>query len=515
MSQIRVFISSVQKEFAEERKALRDFLRGDPLLRRFFDVFLFEDTPAKDRRTDELYLEEVEKSSIYVGLFGNEYGIPDKKGLSPTHMEFLLATELKKHRLIFVKGAADSARKPQMKTLIKEAESQLVRQRFSTSAELISGVYASLIDYLADKELLRFGPFDASICEEAGLKDISTAKVKWFLELARASRDFPLKAGTDARTVLSHLRLLKQERPTNAAILLFGKEPQRFIYSSEVKCAHFHGTQVQKPIPFYQVYKGNLFELVDQAVNFVLSKIDLAVGTRAVSIQAPVAYEIPPEVITEAIVNAVAHRDYNSTASVQVMLFSDRLEVWNPGALPPVLTLKSLLKPHGSYPKNPLVAEPLYLTKYIERMGTGIRDMVDRCRVAGLSDPVFKLTDGFVATVYRKPGVAFEAVNKASGQMRPPIPVDQVGTKSGLSRDQVEMLRQCLKDQSIADLMVIAGRTNRTKFRDQVLNPLAEMGLIEMTIPGKPTSSKQKYRLTQKGRNLIAKLAAEAETDEK
>ena len=223
MSQTRVFISSVQKEFAEERKALRDFLRGDPLLRRFFDVFLFEDAPAKDRRADELYLEEVEKSSIYVGLFGNEYGIPDKKGLSPTHMEFLLATELKKHRLIFVKGAADSARKPQMKTLIKEAESQLVRQRFSTSADLISGVYASLIDYLADKELLRFGPFDASICEDAGLKDISTAKVKWFLELARASRDFPLKAGTDVRTVLSHLRLLKQELPTNAAILLFGR----------------------------------------------------------------------------------------------------------------------------------------------------------------------------------------------------------------------------------------------------------------------------------------------------
>lgn len=356
---------------------------------------------------------------------------------------------------------------------------------------------------------MRFGPFDASICEDAQFKDISAAKVKWFLELARASRDFPLKAGTDARSVLSHLRLLKQDRPTNAAILLFGKEPQRFIYSSEVKCAHFHGTEVQKPIPFYQVYKGNLFELVDQAVNFVLSKIDLAVGTRAVSIQAPVAYEIPPEVITEAIVNAVAHRDYTSTASVQVMLFSDRLEVWNPGTLPPVLTLKSLLKPHGSYPHNPLVAEPLYLTKYIERMGTGIRDMVDRCRAAGLSDPSFKLTDGFVATVYRKPGVAFESVSKASGLMTPPMPEDQAGTKPGPSRDQVEILRQCTEDRSIADLMDVAGRTNRTKFRDQVLNPLIETGLIEMTIPDKPTSSNQKYRLTRKGRDIVAKLAKE------
>lgn len=139
MSQIRVFISSVQKEFTEERKVLRDFLRGDPLLRRFFEVFFFEDVPAKDRRADELYLDEVEKSSIYVGLFGNEYGPPDAKGFSPTHREFLRATERNKHRLIFVKGA-DSARQPRMKALIQEAEAQLVRRRFSSSAELISGL---------------------------------------------------------------------------------------------------------------------------------------------------------------------------------------------------------------------------------------------------------------------------------------------------------------------------------------------------------------------------------------
>ena len=80
--------------------------------------------------------------------------------------------------------------------------------------------------------------------------------------------------------MLEHLNLLKNGLPTNAAVLLFGNEPQRFLISSEVKCAHFHGIEVRKPIPFYQVYKGTAFDLVDQAVDFVLSKIDLAVGTR-------------------------------------------------------------------------------------------------------------------------------------------------------------------------------------------------------------------------------------------
>ena len=70
-------------------------------------------------------------------------------------------------------------------------------------------------------------------------------------------------------------------------------------------------------------------------MDFVLSKIALSVGTRAESVQVPVAYEIPKEVVTEAVVNAVAHRDYTDNSSVQVMLFADRLEVMNSGRLPP------------------------------------------------------------------------------------------------------------------------------------------------------------------------------------
>ena len=131
------------------------------------------------------------------------------------------------------------------------------------------------------------------------------------------------------------LNLLDGEQPSHAAILLFGAAPQRFLPTSEVKCLHFHGTEVRKPIPSYQIYKGAVFELVDQAVDFVLSKLVRAVGTRAAGTEAPVTYELPREAVAEAIVNAVAHRDYASNASVQVMLFADRLEVWNPGELPP------------------------------------------------------------------------------------------------------------------------------------------------------------------------------------
>ena len=191
----------------------------------------------------------------------------------------------------------------------------------------------------------------------ATVSDLDAERMAAFLSLACSPRAFPLAEEATPTELVTHLNLLNRDRPTHASVFLFGKHPQRFMILSEVRCAHFHGTEVTKPIPSYQVYKGTVFELVDQAVDFVMSKVNLAVGTRAESTQTPVAYEIPLEVVREAIVNAVAHRDYTSNGSVQVMLFSDRLEVWNPGTIQASLTLEMLRRPHGSVPGNPLLAE--------------------------------------------------------------------------------------------------------------------------------------------------------------
>ena len=238
---------------------------------------------------------------------------------------------------------------------------------------MVTGLYAALVEYLENKELIRWGPFDAAPCGNATLDDLDFERMTQFVRTARQVRQFPLAEGTPPRKLLEHLNLLNEGRLTNAAVLLFGKAPQRFLISSEIRCAHFHGTEVAKPIPSYQVYKGTAFDMVDQAVDFVLSKIDRAIGTRAESARAPRTYEIPVEVVTEAIVNAVAHRDYTDNGSVQVMLFADRLEVRNPGRLPPPLTLEKLREAHRSVPGNPLLAESLYLAEYIERMGTGTK----------------------------------------------------------------------------------------------------------------------------------------------
>ncbi len=397
-----LFLSSVQKELQAERRAIRDFVQNDPLLRRFFKVFLFEDLPAADRRADAVYLEEVGRCDVYVGLFADEYGYEDADGLSPTEREFDQATEQGKPRLIFIKGTDDTARHTKMLKLIRKAGSQLIRRRFADIPDLTSAVYAALVEHLERTGDLRTLPFDASACLRASMSDLPQEKIRSFLEVAKRERNYPLPAATTREKALAHLNLLDDGRPTYAAILLFGREPQRFLPTSEVKCLHFHGTEVRKPIPSYQIFKGTVFDLVDQSVDFVLSKINRSIGTREHGVQAPAEYELPKEAVSEAIVNAVAHRDYMSNASVQVMLFADRLEVWNPGELPPSLTPELLRVPHASIPRNPLLAEPLYLVRYIEKAGTGTLDMIARCREAGIPEPDFEQRAGqWVVTIWR------------------------------------------------------------------------------------------------------------------
>ena len=106
----RIFLSSVQTEFLETRKFIKQQILSNPFTRRFFDIFVFEsDVPATDATTKQVYLSEIARSDIYVGLIGDSYGAEDAEGVSPTEREFDEATRLGIQRLIFVKGKDDSA----------------------------------------------------------------------------------------------------------------------------------------------------------------------------------------------------------------------------------------------------------------------------------------------------------------------------------------------------------------------------------------------------------------------
>ena len=465
----QIFISSVQKELASERRAIRDFIRADALFSQYFNVFLFEELPAADRRADETYLDEVSASAIYLGLFANRYGSTDNKGISPTEHEFDRATDDSIYRLAFIKGSDDSRRDPAMRKFIGKVSKQLRRRRFETTEELLHDrIYPSLIEFLRWKGILRSVAFEQEPLPGLDPTVLDESKVRWFLRRAREARGYPLAANTPVKEALAHLDLLAEDQLTQSALLLFGKKPQSWLPASEVKCLHFHGTEPVKPIPDYQVFKGNLFELIDQATDYVMSKLARKVGVRDAGPENTVTYEIPKAAVSEIIINALAHRDYQSDASVQAYVFADRVAVWNPGELPPTLTPAKLKQAHSSVPRNKRLCEALFLADYIDKAGTGVLDVLAKCREAGLPEPDFvQEGDQFTVTLWR------DALT--------PARLDQLGLNER-QRKAVEHVRKHLRISS-ADYQRITECSRRTATRD--LAQLVDHGIIEFKGKGR------------------------------
>ena len=395
MKKYKIFISGVQKELKEERREVKKFILGNALFSEYFDVFLFEDSPAKSKSPEKAYLEEVGKSDIYIGLLGFKYGSSKKDKVSPTETEFREARARHKELLIYIKGQSgvDKDREIGTQKLIKEIKDSKAGysyRRFESVVELTDLVYESLIAFLKEKGEVGRAGFDQRICEGATFSDIDDAKVRWFLKVARAKRNFPLGVDPSVKDVFTHLKLLKDDKLANAAILLFGKNPRKFFDQAKIKCVQLPSTEVVKPFSSYHIYEEeNLFEQVDKAVAFVLDAIKFPVIQQAHTVQVARPREIPEFAIQEAIVNAVAHRDYNKTSSVQVMVFLDRVEVWNSGTLPENLKVEDLKKPHSSHPSNPTLANVLYYGNYIQQVGSGTTEMVRQCKAHGLPEPEF------------------------------------------------------------------------------------------------------------------------------
>lgn len=393
----KIFISGVQKELKAERRAVKDFIIGEVLLSEYFEVFLFEDVCAKSKSAKSVFLKEVRDSDIYIGIIGQQYGYVGQGGISSTEEEYREAKKLDKTILIYIKGengANDKKRDIEVQRLIKEigdVREGFVRKRFSDTVELTRLIHSSLIDFLKEEGIVGRGAFDERVCKDAKLSDIDEEKVRWFLRTAKASRKYPLKQDAPIKDVFVHLDLMKEGKLTNAAVLLFGKDPHKFFIQAEVKCLQFSGTEVRKPFVNYQVYSENLFEQIDKARAFVLDAVKFPVIQKVGSARFERVYEIPEFAIQEAIVNAVAHRNYNNTSGVQVMVFADRVEVWNSGSLPQELTVEDLKKPHTSFPANPYLANVLYLADYAQRAGSGTIEMMEQCKAQHTPEPEFVL----------------------------------------------------------------------------------------------------------------------------
>lgn len=321
--------------------------------------------------------------------------------------------------------------------------------------------------------------WDFHVDEHHSEKDISFDKVQGFIDHVNTNREVPVM--DDPLTVLQKFELLRESKITYACFLLFMSGESSL---STIELGRFQTPTIIKD---GATLKADLFSEVEDVMDFIKKHINKAYIITGRP-QREERWDYPLDAIREIVINAIIHRDYRSTQDSVVKVFDDRIEIFNPGGLPEGITIEKLLKgEYISIARNKKIAEVFKAAGLIEKYGSGIKRILNAFNSYNLPAPEFKeMSGGFMVTAYKK--------------------TEQVGTKSALSQHQVNILRKCLIETGIIELMAITGRTDRTKFRHQVLNPLIEARLLEMSIPNKPTSSKQKYRLTDEGEKLLEKL---------
>jgi ATP-dependent DNA helicase RecG len=252
--------------------------------------------------------------------------------------------------------------------------------------------------------------WDEEVCEDAGIGDIDKELVIEFLKRAKYERSLDIEPNIEIEEALMRLKLLRGKKLINAGILVFGKAPQDIFLQAETRCARFKGTDTTSFIDM-KIFKGSVWSQVDDAESFVLKHINLSAWVEPGKIERQERWEYPPEAIREAITNAVVHRDYLSSATVQVRIFDDRIEVWNPGLLPERLTIEDLKREHESIPRNRTLARLFFFIKYIEEWGTGTNRIINQCKAFGLPEPIFEERAGsFVVTIRKFP--SFEGLNE-------------------------------------------------------------------------------------------------------
>ena len=476
--------------------------------------------------------------------------------MSPTEREYDLATELGKYRLAFVKRAS-STRVPKERRLVAKVEQGVTRKSFSSLATLKKAVYEALFRFLKDRDVVNVGPFDGSYSLGVKLEDLDGARIADFVRMVRAAGKVTFPAGISTEEILSRLGAFDEAsgKIANAAALLFAKDPAKFRPSWEAKCVQLWGTEFEKPFPSYHIYRGTVFEQIDQALDFVMSRVDHWVGPRdtAESAQAPARSELPVEAVREAIVNAVCHRDYTDEGSVQVMLFRDRLEVLNPGTLPRGWTAENLLRTHDSKPHNGILATAMQWAGYVEKSGYGTEDIVRKCKAWGLREPEYHPSSvDFRLVLWRQAikeprdftqlgevgevgsqkrvepsasrGVESSAPRGVESDAETPIksmacdslnrlyPPAAMGVESGggvvLSLRDMILLSVVQQPKSRAEIARSLGKPRIFGNLVRRITTLLEDDLIELTIPDKPNSRLQKYRVTRKGRQVAKLIAA-------
>ena len=305
----------------------------------------------------------------------------------------------------------------------------------------------------------------------------------------------------------------------NAGVLFFAKNVRRFFPDAFITCLMGQGNDKVHILDRSDL-EGGVVADIENAMAF----IDRNTRTkyRIERLQREDIKEYPMKALREAVTNAVMHRDWHFTgANVFVEVYIDRIQVISPGSLPPGVTLANIGR--TSKRRNSLVADLLHRIDFIERAGTGIRRIREEAGEMGCPEPEFEADHFITITFYPNPEVrSLDLANPgiaSPGATDPVTDQDTPPTDPVTDQDTPPTDPDTDQDTEVADLLAaFSGEmtseqlrqglnlSHKGHFRRAYLQPALKSGLVEMTIPDKPTSRNQRYRLTPSGQKRLSQL---------
>lgn len=277
----------------------------------------------------------------------------------------------------------------------------------------------------------------------------------------------------------------------NAGYILFAKEAklemQMAIFATETKLTFLDMDQVF----------GNIFELIETGESYIRKNIKWPVNFKSGSMERVEIPEIPLEDIRETLINSLIHRDFKNPKSNEIAIYKDRIEIFNPGEFPEGFKPEDFIEGQGSIPRNPLIANTLYLSKDIEKWGSGFRRITEACTEANVKVKFEIRKNGFMVIFYRKTDE--ELYNLTQKDKNAQVNAqDKDKNAQDKQREIIKLSEKAIIDfcdieKSLKEIIEHFGYKNARGFREKYINPLLKENKLRQTIPDKPRSRNQKY----------------------
>ena len=351
--------------------------------------------------------------------------------------------------------------------------------------------------------------WDDLVCEGAKLDEIDPEAVDYFLRHAIPIDRMPKESVNDPiEVVLKNLNLMTDDgQLKNAAILLFGKNPQRHFINARFRIGRF--VKDETDLVHQDNIEGNILQMAD-IVMWKLRQDYLIRPIHYEGMHRVEPLEMPEDALRELVYNAIIHRDYLGQ-DIQMKIYNDRIWFWNDGNLPEGFSVERMTREHMSVRRNPLIANIFYRAGFIESWGRGVSKVCQAYKDAGLPEPTFEnYMSGTLVTIPRDPSIYgdySDSRGKVEGNVRGKVEGNVRGNvDSKLARIITAI---ATKAMSVKEIMEVMGLRGDDSFRKRYLKPAIAENYVTMLYPDAASRTDQAYYLTEKGKSLYQQLIEE------